>query len=332
MRTPLLISCEGVRRYSGAPMRKFLIVLGIIAVSLSGISIFKDLIIKSAVTTVVSRITEAPVHMDSFSLNVFSSTVNISGFKMYNPSGFPEGIMVSCPKITVIYDRTSLFKKKRHFLLVEIEFEEMGLTRNKEGKLNVDSLKIVQQSKSSFSAPMQTDLLTLSIGKIVYKDYSTGAEPHVRVYDINRHANYKNIHTAQQLTLLVLAEPLKAAAIREAAIYQVAMATGVAALPVALAATFIGKDSVQQVIDVSFENAYKVSLGVVRRMGRITKEDALNGVIKANINGSMVALMLRKNEEEKTEITISARKLMIPMLDIAGGVLYQILDKLQQDI
>jgi len=63
-------------------------------------------------------------------------------------------------------------------------------------------------------------------------------------------------------------------------------------------------------------------------MGRITKHDASSGVIKANINGAMVALILRKGQDDKTEVTISARKYMFPKLDIAGGVLYQIVDKL----
>ena len=223
-----------------------------------------------------------------------------------------------------------MLKQKRHFLLVEIELKELGLAKNKEGKLNVDSLKIVQQPKSSPPpVPMQIDLLTLSIGKIVYKDYTVGTEPGVRVYDVNKNKSYKSIPTAQQLALLVLAEPMKAAAIKNAEIYEAAMLTGVAVLPVAIAATFIGKDNVQQIIDVRFEHVYKISLEVVKRMGTITKADASNGVIKANINGTMVALMLRKNPDNKTEITISARKYMFPKLDIAGGVLYQILDKLQ---
>ena len=249
---------------------------------------------------------------------------------MYNPSGFPEGILVSCPKIKVIYDPATLLKQKRHFLLVEIELKELGLAKNKEGKLNVDSLKIVQQPKSSSPpTPMQIDLVTLSIGKIVYKDYTVGTEPGVRVYDVNKNKSYKSIPTAQQLALLVLAEPMKDAGIRGAQIYGVALVAGVAVLPVAVAATFIGKDNVQQIIDVRFEHVYKISLEVVKRMGTITKDDASNGVIKANINGTMVALMFRKNPDNKTEITISARKYMFPKLDIAGGVLYQILDKLQ---
>ncbi len=85
----------------------------------------------------------------------------------------------------------------------------------------------------------------------------------------------------------------------------------------------------QQIVDVSFKHMYKISVEVVKRMGTITKDDASNGVIKANINGAMVALILRKGADNKTEITISARKFMFPQLDIAGGVLYQILDKLQ---
>ncbi len=310
-------------------MKKFLIGLGIAAISLVCIMILKDMVIKSVVTTVASRITGAPVHMDGFSLNILSSTIHISGFKMYNPEGFPKGMLVSCPKINVIYDRASLFKQKHHFLLVEIELKEMGLTKNKEGKLNVDSLKIVQQSKSSPPVPMQIDLLTLSIGKIVYKDYTTGTQPSVRVYDVNGHKSYKSVPTAQQLALLVLAEPMKAAAIKNAEIYGVAMLTGVAALPVAVAATFIGKDSVRQIIDTGFEHVYAISLEAVKRMGTITKHDASNGAIRANINGATVALILRKDADNKTEITISARKYMFPELDIAGGVLYQILDKLQ---
>jgi hypothetical protein len=121
---------------------------------------------------------------------------------------------------------------------------------------------------------------------------------------------------------------MKAAAIKNAEIYGVAMLAGVAVLPVGVVATFIGKDSVQQVIDASFEQAFKMSLEVVKRMGRLTKDDAPNGAIKANINGAMVALQLRKKADKKTEITISARKYMLPKPDVAGGVLYQILDKL----
>jgi len=215
----------------------------------------------------------------------------------------------------------------------EIDLKDMVITKNKEGKLNVDSLKIVSASKSSAPNPapnpIQIDHFNLSIGKIVYEDYTIGTKsPSVRVYNVNRHQSYKSIPTAQQLVLLVLEEPMKAAAIKDAKIYGVALISGVAMLPVAVAVTFTGKDSVEQVTNASFEHVYEVSLEVVKGMGRITKQDSSRGEIKADINGSKVALILRKSTNNKTEITISARKYMFPQPDIAGGVLYQVLDKL----
>ena len=99
-------------------MKKFLIWLGIVVISLVCITVFKNLIIKSVVTKVASGITGAPVHMDGFSLNIFRSTIHVSGFKMYNPVGFPEGMLVSCPKINVVYDRAALFKHKLHKIAI----------------------------------------------------------------------------------------------------------------------------------------------------------------------------------------------------------------------
>jgi len=248
---------------------------------------------------------------------------------MYNPGGFPEGVLVSCPQIEVIYERSTLFKRKRHFIYMEIELKELGITKNKEGKRNVDALKVMQEPKSSPAYPVQIDLLILNIGKIIYKDYTAGTEPSVRVYDINKRKSYKSIPTLQQLTLLILEEPMKTAAIESVAIYGAGILTGIVTLPISIVTTFIGRDYVRQVIDVSFGNAYEVSLEVAKRMGSLTKEDAPHGLIKAKIGGAWVALQLIKKADNKTEITISARKYLFPMPEIAGGVLYQILDKLQ---
>lgn len=317
-------------------MKKAIIVLGIVAFFLISLMFFKNLIIKSVVTGVVSRLTGVPIHIDSFALNIFSSTIRISGFKMYNPGGFPEGILIACPKINAIYNRDALFKHKLHLLIAEIEIEEFGLAKNKEGKLNVDSLKIVQEEEEKEEKqklkpiPMQIDLLTLSIGKIVHKDYTNGGEPSVTVQDINIHKSFKNIYSVQQLTLLLLAEPLKAAGIKSAMIFGVSMLVGVEVLPVVVAVKVFGNSSVKEFFDQSFEHVYEVSLEVMTHMGKITTEDAKNGVIKAKINGAKVTLEIKKDEEEhKTVITISARKYLFPKPDIAGGVLYQINEQLQ---
>jgi hypothetical protein len=326
--------CGGVRWYSEVvfPMKKFLIWLGILVVSIVCITVFKNLVIKTVVTVAASRITGAPVHMDGFSLNILSSTIHISGFKIYNPSGFPKGLLVSCPKIKVIYDRATLFSRKRHFLIVEIELGEVRLTRNKEGILNVDSLKIAQQSKDFVPIPMRINLLTLNVGKLVYNDCAIGSQEGIRAYLLNKHKSYKGILTAQQLAVLVFAESIKITAINNAGICGLPLVKGVAALPDAVAETFIGKDSVRQIINAGFEHVYEISLQEIKRIGTITKLDEPSGVIKANINEAIITLILKKGEGNKIEITISARKYMLPQLDIAAWVLYQIIDTLHDTL
>ena len=308
-------------------MKKFLIALGIVVLFLVCVLIIKDEIIKSVLTVAVSRSTGTAVHMDGFSWDISSSTIHISGFKMSNLRGFPKGILAFCPRINIIYDRSTVFKLKHHLLFLEIELNELGLVKNKEGDLNLDSFKNVKKSKTAPQVPIQIDSLILSIGKIVYKDYTIDTEPIVRVYDVNNHKTYKRV-TAQQVAVLVLAAPMEVVDIKKTGIYGTAKLMGMSVVRAALGATLIGKDNVLETVDASLEHLYEVSLEVVKRMGTITKEDAPNGAIKANINGVMVAIQLRKKTGPATEITISARQDMFPKLDIAGGVLYQILDKL----
>lgn len=316
-------------------MKKTLIILAIVIICILAIGVIKDQIIKSAITVVATQVTGAPVHIDGFSLSVFSQSVRISGFKMYNPEGFSKGILADFAKINVTYDTGALFKKKIHLVNAEIDLKEMGLEKNKEGRLNVDALKVVnqeepkQKGKPSEQMPMQIDALKLGIGKIVSKDYSLSKEPTVKVYDVNIHKSYKNIQSAQQLAVLILAEPMRAAGIQGAKIYGVAMLAGAAVLPVAVAATFLGKDSAQQDFTADFDNAYNVSLAVLNQMGKVTKKDKINGIIGADINSVRVSLKIQKKSDSKIKVVISARKYLLPKPEIAGGVLYEIAEKLK---
>lgn len=315
-------------------MKKTIVVLGMLFIVIFSGAIIKDQIIKLVITVIATQITAAPVHIDGFSLGVFSQSMRISGFKMYNPKGFPKAILVDLPKINVRYDLGALLKKKLHLLNVEIEIREIGLERNKESKLNVDELKVVKlgkkhASKPAEQIPMQIDMLTLNIGRIVSKDYRTSVEPVVKVYDINIRKSYKNITSVQQLAALILAEPMKAAGIQGASIYGVTMLTGVAVLPVALAVTFIGRDSVQQDFVSTFDHVYEESLEVLKRQGKITRKDKSRGIISATINSVQVIVKVQKKTGSKIQLIVSARKYLLPKPEIAGGVLYGISEKLK---
>jgi hypothetical protein len=167
------------------------------------------------------------------------------------------------------------------------------------------------------------------MGRIVNKDYSVEGPPLIKVYDINLNKGYKNITSAQQLAVLLVSEPLKAAGIQGLKLYGAAMLTGVAVLPVAAVFTFTGKDFTQNTLGVSFERAYDAGLKALKDAGVVKKENKGAGVISAEVDGSEVTLKLKRLSEVSTEVTISARKFGLPQPAVASGVLYRLEEKLK---
>ncbi|MBF0532919.1 MAG: hypothetical protein HQL23_07485 [Candidatus Omnitrophica bacterium] len=309
-------------------MKNIRTILIMTALVFTGIVIFKNQIMKPIVTMIISRMLGAPAHIDRFAFGVFDPSIQISGLKVYNPKRFPPGLLMDCSKINVIYDRPALLKQILHFVFVKIELNEIGITKNQKGLLNINSLKTSQSTSPSQATALRIDLLTLGIGRIVYKDYSESKEPVVRVHAVNIHQSYKNITSAQQLALLIIAEPVKAAGIKGLEIYGVAMLAGVAVLPVGIAATYFGNDSVRQTFTMDGERAYAASLMVMQSMGKLINADKAKGAIQAVIQGAKVTARVEM-KAHTTEIQITARKYQFPNPDIAGGVLYQIAEKLK---
>ena len=176
---------------------------------------------------------------------------------------------------------------------------------------------------------MQIDLLNVNMGSIIWKDYSVGPEPTVKVYDVNLKKSYKDITSAQQLALLILTEPMKQAGIKGATIYGAAMLTGVGFVPVVAVATFAGKDSVEQSFDIPLERLYQTSLKVLGRIGKVIQEDRSKWLITAEANGADVVIRLKQASGRGTQITVSARKDLLPKPEVANGVLYQITQELK---
>ncbi|MFH0826269.1 MAG: AsmA family protein [Candidatus Omnitrophota bacterium] len=319
-------------------MKKILIILGIVLIGLVVLGLVKDQVIKGTLTVAVSKMVGAPVEMDGFRLRLLGQSVEITGFRIYNPEGFSKAALIDIGKIRVALDAGALLKGKLHLRNAELTLKEMTLETNQEGKLNVDALKVAKTppakekekgpSSPAKQMPFTIDELRLAIGKLVMKDYSIPGMPAIKVNEINIDKTYKNITSTQQLLALILSEPLKAAGIQGAAIYGAAMMTGVGIVPVAIASAFIGKDNVQQAFDASFDKVYDVSLAVLQEMGQVSSESRADGAISATVSKASVRLEV-KPKENKTEVTIYARKYMLPEPSIAGGVLYKIEEQLK---
>ncbi|MFA4990259.1 MAG: DUF3568 family protein [Candidatus Omnitrophota bacterium] len=295
----------------------------------------RDFLIKSLIGSLATRITGTPVSVGGLSLSVIRQSIKISNFKMYNPKGFPKDILADIPRMSVSWDLAALIKGRLHLRQLELEIKEIGMVKNKEGKLNVDSLKISaekpdekKKKKPAKQLPIQIDIVELGMGRVISRDYSVEGQPVIKVYDINLKKSYKNIASAQQLAVLIITEPLKTAGIEGLKVYGVSMLAGVAALPVMAAFTFTAKDYAQENFNVDMERAYNAGLKAIQAAGRVISENRVGGIISAEVNGARVTLRLKKLSEKTTQVNISARKLGFPKPEIASGVMYRLKEEL----
>ncbi|MDD4907447.1 MAG: AsmA family protein [Candidatus Omnitrophica bacterium] len=316
-------------------MRKKIGILILVVVLLFVFCLARDFFIKSLIGSVAASVTGAPTSIGGLSLSVIRQTVKISDFKMYNPKGFPRDILVDIPRINVACNLGALITGKIHLRQLDLEIKEIGMVKNKEGKLNIDSLKIAEdksgkeEKKPAKQMAMQIDTLGLGMGRVVSRDYSVEGPPVIKVYDINLKKTYKNIIIAEQMFAFIISEPLKAAGIQGLKVYGVAMFTGVAALPVVAAFTFSGKDYVQETFNVTMDRAYDAGLQVIKMAGKIEKENKAGGVISAVVSGARVTFKLKKLSGKSTQVTISARKTGLPQVETASGVMYQLSEQLK---
>ncbi len=168
-------------------MNKTLKIALIVVAVLVALFIAKDLIIKSSVEAGAKIVTGADVKIGGFTLSFIAQSVKVTHFKMFNPPGFPEDkVMVSIPEVAVRMDSLALLKGELHLPYVRLDLEEIRVIKNKDGKVNVNSLKFAQQSAPAKQPKteakpaakkemgMRLDVVSLNIGKVVMEDYSKG--------------------------------------------------------------------------------------------------------------------------------------------------------------
>lgn len=194
-------------------MKKVLTKIAIVLAALFVLSLAKDMIIKGIVSTGVRVLTGLRLNIRSMRVGVFKSLAAIEGLRIYNPSNFPDPLMMDMPQIYVDYDFGSIFSRKMHFEELKLDLKEFVVVKNRQGKLNLDSLKVVQaqkkpKEKTKKPSKIQIDTLELKIGKVLYKDYSKGGEPSVKEFNVNIHERYKNIEDPYTLVSLIVVKSL----------------------------------------------------------------------------------------------------------------------------
>ena len=191
--------------------------------------VFKDTVIKFSIERAVQGVTGLRLNMKSLKLSLTKTKIDIKGLRLYNPRGFKDKVMLEMPEIYVDIDLPALLKGAVHIKDMRIDLKEFTVEKNKKGQLNLDSMKMVKQSKEQpqkaekkpaekkAAPPFQIDNLNLKVGTVYYKDYSQGGEPFVKEYDVGIDQNFQNITDLQSLVTLIIVQSLARTSISQLA-------------------------------------------------------------------------------------------------------------------
>jgi uncharacterized protein involved in outer membrane biogenesis len=191
---------------------KFLIVFMIIF--FAAVLVGKNFIAKTAVTSGIKAVTGLQMDIDKMDVGLLSTMVGIYGMTLQNPSDYSDRVMVHLPEIYVDYALNAFLQGKTHLEEVRIDLKELHVIRDKDGKLNIESLKVAKKEKEAGEpgekekTEIKIDILDLKIGEVSYKDFTLGREPKPLKYNVNLHEKFHNITDLNEMGKLILVKAL----------------------------------------------------------------------------------------------------------------------------
>ncbi|MFZ5802073.1 MAG: AsmA family protein [Candidatus Omnitrophota bacterium] len=177
----------------------------------------KDVIVKAAIEKGTEIATGLPLGIGVLKLDLWNTKIDIERLELSNPKDFEDPTMLDMPKIYLDFDLPAVFKGKTHIEAIMIHLDQFNVIKNKDGKLNLDALKAVSESKKPAPAAekkpapapqVSIDFLELKIGKVVYKDYSLGEKPVVKEFAINLNEQFTDIKDINDLSKIILVKAL----------------------------------------------------------------------------------------------------------------------------
>lgn len=197
-------------------MKKLFGFLVFIVVLVAILVLARNVIAKTAVTVGVQKVTGLNLDIGKFDLGLDSS-LDIEDLKLANPKGFEEETMVDLPKVAVAVDLPAILKGKVHVKNINLHLREFQVIRNKDGVLNLDALKPVEQAKEGKveeptqekkKTDLQIDHIKLRIEKVVFRDYSKPITIK-KDFNVNIDQEWNDVTDPQQLVRAIVRTALK---------------------------------------------------------------------------------------------------------------------------
>lgn len=195
----------------------------ILVVALALLVFARGWVAKTVLAAGVRGVTGLSLSIRSLDLGLLKNQVRVEGMLLKNPVGFPEPVMAEIPELFVHYDLGGFFQGKIHLEELRLHLKRFVVVKNRQGELNLNAITAVQKAREGKKRPevppaaekpaaepsgFKVDHLHLTVGKVVYKDYSTGAEPVVHEFNVGIDEHYQDITNPVMLGSLIVSRAL----------------------------------------------------------------------------------------------------------------------------
>ena len=285
----------------------------------------------------MENLSHARVTIGQLDFDIKKNAIYIKDFRMYNPEGFPEGVLIEMPRLTLVGTRVDFENGKIPIDFADVEISDMKVIKNEEGKLNIDELRFVKEGREKgirLCDVIPVKEFEFSMERVFYSDYSKGGEdPFFRVYEVGiKDRKYGHMINLVDLLILIFHEAIGETTIKSAAVAGLVTIGGVGFLPLGAAVIMVGRDSATAEFQENPEDAFLKSVETIDKLGKRTKTRKVEDhrIIKAVIEDHNVIVKVCENGgDDCSKVTVYARKYLIPMPHFATTVLYHISENLQ---
>ena len=182
----------------------------------------KNVVIKAVVETGVRLVTGLTLSMEKLDVGIISTKLHIQNLKILNPQSFEEKIMLDMPEILIDYALMDIITGTIHLETMIIHLKEFNVVKNKDGMVNLESLKMAKKEEEEKPTPepeptkpkkkgkapeFLIDNFILRLGSISFMDY-TGKQPKVNSFAFNLDEQYKDITRPQLIIGIIVQKAL----------------------------------------------------------------------------------------------------------------------------
>ena len=182
------------------------------------LALSKDFIVKLSVEKALKLTTGLTAKIDNFHIRFpVRNVIRIEGLKIFNPRSYSDRVMAEVSGVYMDYDFGSIFTNKVVLNDMLLDIKELAVVISQTGEANLASLKIPKsENPKDIKKDIKIGRLTLRIGKVIYKDYSSDP-PVTKEYNLNLDEKFQKIDGLNALVRVVVVKTIASTAIHNLA-------------------------------------------------------------------------------------------------------------------